>query len=155
MTALEILIGLPADSAIDSTSTELPTWPNRPRSVEKRSILTALVVMYNGHYILQTLHGSWFTIPTLHSLSFKRRPCRSRIQEASMSRITPSRRLRDMPSGCVPGRRERAQRRDTGPRGRAPIAGVHNRYVVARDRSGTGIRGLPEAAQTLPVSFYR
>ena len=50
--------------------------------------------------------------------------------------------VRDMPSERVPGRRERAQRRDTGPKGRVCVAVVRTRYVVVRDLTRTGMRGL-------------
>ena len=46
-----------------------------------------------------------------------------------------------MPSERVAGGRERAQRRDTGPRGRVCVVWVRTRYVVARRRAAARLWG--------------
>ena len=59
------------------------------------------------------------------------------------------RRLREVPSGCVPGHGVRVQRRARVLTGRRSFVSIHTRSVVARDPRPDLYRGVRDASQTL------
>ena len=61
------------------------------------------------------------------------------------------RRLREVPSGCVPGHRVRVERRARVLAGRRSFVSIHTRSVVARDPRPDLYRGVRDASQILMV----